>query len=889
MLRLRRILFSKPTIAAVVLFAMYLLGGYFALPAVVKWQLEKQVPAQLGHHISVGEVRFDPLTFRFEVGDLALADPDGRAMLGFKRLLVDFELRSVIDRAWTFAEATLEAPVLRLDLEKDGRHNFSALLDRLQGEEPEQASGRTAPIRGQARRADGWTHRIHGPPARRAGRRSRRAVADRYRRSSTLPEHAGSYRLSARTAAGETLEASGGLALDPVASKGRLTLGGVKVSTLARSVSRLLALEAPAGTIDFGADFDLALDRSGVISGVVQAVDLDVAALLVNAAGASVPLVAFETLSLKQGRVDFDKREATLVSLRLGKRQRRRVDRRTGTTRLDPVRPINARCSRGGEACIACARCAGRCDEAASSPLLRRRTRLHRRHQLRRLHRLHQLLRRDGRPAPTPEPWRISLASVGVADIALRLSDAAAKRSATVAAIGFEMAPTAEIAGADARVEIGKPKLSIKAAQFDSGADSFTAPGAAVEADGVTIVVAEGRIELALDAPRVALPDRLAARSGDTALELGSFTAKVDRVALHRADGAIAGTLAGPKIMLAGVSISGAAEGAQLRDLALEVQRLTLQTGPGKFDLGIDKARGTLADLKLRRGAAGVELRSGTITSEKLSVAQTDAGVRVVTGTPALSISSLVAHQGDDKATLGELSLDSSSIALASTAAGKLDFTLERIRTAASNLAMNRGGDGINLSKATLGGESIALTQGEGRFNVVGSGARASVAGVAARQGSDRIALKDALFEARAMTASSGGTSAAPSGVQARLEDVALQLASVGVVALGASSDFAQIGTARLGAKSLRLALPDGPADVTADGLTAALSDTVLRSPADASEMLRLGQRDAGRRRAAPAGSRDQRGEGRAGRWRGEDLARRARTLQLDDRVQRRR
>lgn len=38
----------------------------------------------------------------------------------------------------------------------------------------------------------------------------------------------------------------------------------------------------------------------------------------------------------------------------------------------------------------------------------------------------------------------------------------------------------------------------------------------------------------------------------------------------------------------------------------------------------------------------------------------------------------------------------------------------------------------------------------------------------------------------------------------------------------------------------LRIAFADGPLDVTGDGLSASLSDAVMRSPDDASEMLRL-------------------------------------------------
>ena len=64
---------------------------------------------------------------------------------------------------------------------------------------------------------------------------------------------------------------------------------------------------------------------------------------------------------------------------------------------------------------------------------------------------------------------------------------------------------------------------------------------------------------------------------------------------------------------------------------------------------------------------------------------------------------------------------------------------------------------------------------------------------------------------------------------------------AVGVVAQGASSEIAQFAAASFGASSVLLAVPDGPLDLRGDGLSASLSDAVLRSPADATEMLHLG------------------------------------------------
>lgn len=292
--KLRRIIFSKTALTAAVLFALYLLFGFFALPPILKWQIEKQVPEQTGHRISVKEMRFNPLLLRLEVGDLALSDNQGRPMLEFKRLLVDFELRSLINRAWTFADVTLAAPVLHFDLDKDGRTNFTGLLARLRGDQartqaasmPQVIVMRVALTDGRIEFSD---HLLAEPLVARIAP-LQIGIDD----VSTLPAQTARYRISARTAAGAALEASGELALNPLTAKGKLTLNGVKLATLARGLSRLVALDPPAGTLAFATNFELAPERNGAVSG----------------AAASAPVGT---------RVELDQPKLSLTGARFGK------------------------------------------------------------------------------------------------------------------------------------------------------------------------------------------------------------------------------------------------------------------------------------------------------------------------------------------------------------------------------------------------------------------------------------------------------------------------------------------------------------------------------------------------------------------------------------------
>ncbi|HCZ14054.1 MAG TPA: hypothetical protein DHV85_05530, partial [Candidatus Accumulibacter sp.] len=684
-MRLRQILSSVPVVTAVVLVALYLLGGFLALPAVVKWQVEKQVRAQLGYPISVGEVRFNPLTFRFEVDDLALTDPEGAPMLGFKRLLIDFELRSIVDGAWTFAEASVEAPLLNVTLDREGRHNFAALLDRLPASEP-AAEDEPLPrfvvthlalTDGRIEYADELLDEplvTHVEPL--------QIVIDNL---SSLPEQAASYQLSARTRAGEALATSGELALNPLATKGRLTLRGLEVKTLARSLARLLVVDAPAGKVGLAGDFDLAVDRGGVLSGSVHELGLDVDSLSLSAAGASSPLLAIETLSLRQGRVDLGSRESSFASLRLAKGSiavavdaQGRVDWATLARAPAAPPPEESAAAAGATTIRAVASSAAAAAPAVESPAV-------------------------GATAP----WRFSLASAEMSEVEFAWRHPAQGLAASAAAIGLQLSVTGEFGAAGARLEFDQPKLSIGTARLRDGTDSLGVAGAAIEAGRVLLVAGES----------------------------------------------LAGTIDEPAFSATGVALAGSGQNAQLGELSLAGHRLLLQSGAAGVELVLDQPRSTFAGLQMKRAADALDLHRAAISSEKLSLAQAD-----------------------------------------------------------------------------------------GRLSVSGKALRLSLAKLAAAQGTDRVAVQDASFEAGALSVSSARSAgAARASFEARLDHAALQLKEAGVVAQGASSEIARFAAASLGARSVLLAVPDGPLDLRGDGLTASLSDAVFSSPADGSEMLQLG------------------------------------------------
>ena len=109
------------------LFGLYVLVGFKVAPGIVRSQAIDFVRKQYGRELTVGQVAINPLKLQADIRDLALPDTDGKAMIAFRRLFVDFEIASIWEQAFVFKDVTLDAPLLRAVIRKDGSVNLADL------------------------------------------------------------------------------------------------------------------------------------------------------------------------------------------------------------------------------------------------------------------------------------------------------------------------------------------------------------------------------------------------------------------------------------------------------------------------------------------------------------------------------------------------------------------------------------------------------------------------------------------------------------------------------------------------------------------------------------------------------------------------------------------
>jgi len=109
------------------LVALYAVVGFLVLPAVVERELPDQARARLGVSASVDDVDFNPFLLAFAADELRVDGSDGRPLARVRRLEADLRWSSLFRRGWHFDAITLDAPVMHLELQPDGRLNLANL------------------------------------------------------------------------------------------------------------------------------------------------------------------------------------------------------------------------------------------------------------------------------------------------------------------------------------------------------------------------------------------------------------------------------------------------------------------------------------------------------------------------------------------------------------------------------------------------------------------------------------------------------------------------------------------------------------------------------------------------------------------------------------------
>jgi hypothetical protein len=299
----------------VALVSLYALLGFKVAPNIVRDQAQAFVRENYQRELAVGEIAIHPFKLQAEVRDLALPDADGQPMLGFERLFVDFEISSLWNRAFTFKDVIVEAPLVRAVVRPDGSLNLADLA--LPEEEPEEPAPSVwiqslAVERGAIRFLDTARPEPYEQDFEDVGF----SLLD-FR---TTPE-GGDFSFAARGSDGSEFAWQGRFALEPViASEGSFRIANLHPPGVGKFLGQAMPARLTKGSIALAGTYETRLDdtvKLEVTIPQIEVTDLGVRAMTADADWVDIPsLVVSDThLSLAQQSVRVAKVVVTGLSV----------------------------------------------------------------------------------------------------------------------------------------------------------------------------------------------------------------------------------------------------------------------------------------------------------------------------------------------------------------------------------------------------------------------------------------------------------------------------------------------------------------------------------------------------------------------------------------------
>ncbi len=310
---LRKLLLTTPALIVAGLVATYFLFAWFGFEPLVKWAAPKFIADKSRHTLAIGAARFEPLALSVSLKDIKLNEPDGKPLLSFAELFVDFDAGSLFKWAYTFDDIRLTSPHAQLELRSDGSLNWTALIEALKSKEEEEDKPLPRLLvrhiqleKGRVDVADrkvGFATQLDPLNL---------TLTD----LSTLPDDKGSHTLAATTQTGARIRWKGDFSLTPVAASGELAIDQLVLARYWPYLHSNLALAPPEGVAALAVNY-----RAGYadkkFSLILDKLGFDLQGLVLQGLKAKEPQIKLDKLSLSGGYFDLEKRLLNLGELSL--------------------------------------------------------------------------------------------------------------------------------------------------------------------------------------------------------------------------------------------------------------------------------------------------------------------------------------------------------------------------------------------------------------------------------------------------------------------------------------------------------------------------------------------------------------------------------------------
>lgn len=301
--------------AVALLVLLYLLGGFFLLPAILKPKIIAAAQESLDRPVTLAGVAVNPLLLSVDLRGLRVTEKDGKPLFGFDRLHIRLSLDSLFHRAWSFGDITLEG--FKGDIVRYGANdiNIARLIPAASPAKEPSAPPPRLMVRHLSIKNAAATFTDHVPAEPFTTQIG--PVNAEIDHLGTLPDETGRQHLVIGLEKGTTLELTGQGGLAPLSAAGHIKAKGAYLPLLARYFGETYKLSVPSGNLEADLDYRVTKRPDGSLSGTLDHLALALDDLKAQEEGASQPFLILPHLHLTGGHLAWPEREARAEGLSL--------------------------------------------------------------------------------------------------------------------------------------------------------------------------------------------------------------------------------------------------------------------------------------------------------------------------------------------------------------------------------------------------------------------------------------------------------------------------------------------------------------------------------------------------------------------------------------------
>ncbi len=306
--------FKWPILIGIVLL-IYTLAGFFLVPAIIKSQMLKRLPALTKRQVAIQQVKFNPYVLSLTIRGFSLKEPDGEVFSSFDEFYVNFQLSSIFKHAWVFDEISLKKPFVQVTYREDGNFNFANLIGSPAPEQPKGPPQPPPPVIVYQLNVTNGAVAFADLKRKVPFRTEFVPIQVNLTNLTTIRDRNSPYSFVARTDSGEVFAWSGSVTINPLRSAGKIRLGGLKLGKYSTYAHDHARFEIAEGILDVAADYRYDSETNALDLSVSNAT-VRLTKLELKAPDTGETVLAIPSLSVEQAEADLVKRTARVGQIK---------------------------------------------------------------------------------------------------------------------------------------------------------------------------------------------------------------------------------------------------------------------------------------------------------------------------------------------------------------------------------------------------------------------------------------------------------------------------------------------------------------------------------------------------------------------------------------------